>query len=97
MNGSVVTAIVLMALATAATRLAGLLVPARWTEAGRLGAAFRALPVVVLTAVVAPTILVTGWHETAAAAVTVLAALRLPLVATVVIGVATVVLLRAFV
>jgi uncharacterized membrane protein len=84
-----------MAVATAATRLAGLVVPARWTEAGRLGAAFRALPVAVLSAIIAPTVIATGWIETAAAVVTILAALRLPLVATVIIGVVAAAGLRA--
>lgn len=95
MNGTVLTAIAAMALATAATRLAGLVVPARWTEQGRLGAAFRALPVAVLSAIVAPTVLATGWIETAAAAVTLIAALRLPLVATVLVGVVAAAGLRA--
>lgn len=95
MNGTVLTAIAAMALATAATRLAGLVVPARWTERGRLGAAFRALPVAVLSAIVAPTVLATGWIETAAAAVTLIAALRLPLVATVLVGVVAAAGLRA--
>lgn len=96
MNGAVLATIAAMAAATAATRLAGLIVPARWTEAGRLGAAFRALPVAVLSAIVAPTALATGWLESVATLVTLAAALRLPLAGTVVVGVATAALLRAF-
>ena len=49
----------------------------------------------MLVAVVAPTALATGWAETAAAAITMLAALRLPLLATIAVGVASVVALRA--
>lgn len=95
MNATVLATVAAMAVATAATRLAGLVVPARWTEAGRLGAAFRALPVAVLSAIIAPTVIATGWIETAAAVVTILAALRLPLVATVIIGVVAAAGLRA--
>jgi uncharacterized membrane protein len=90
--------VAVMAAVTVATRLAGLLVPARWTERGRIGAAFRALPMAVLSAVVAPAVLATGWRETAAAVAAALsAALGLPLVATVVVGVASVVALRALI
>ena len=95
MTGTVLAAVAAMAVATAATRLAGLIVPARWTEQGRLGAAFRALPVAVLSAIIAPTVLATGWIETAAALATVVAALRLPLVATVLVGVVAAAGLRA--
>ncbi len=49
----------------------------------------------MLTAVIAPA-LVTGPAEAIAGIVTVVAAFRLPLIATVAIGVATVSLLRAF-
>jgi uncharacterized membrane protein len=38
--------------------------------------------------------LATGWRETAATAVTIVAATRLPLLATIAVGVAVVVLLR---
>jgi uncharacterized membrane protein len=94
-NATVLATVAAMAAATAATRLAGLVVPARWTEEGRLGAAFRALPVAVLSAIIAPTVIATGWIETAAAVVTILTALRLPLVATVIIGVVAAAGLRA--
>jgi uncharacterized membrane protein len=95
MNATVLATVAAMAAATAATRLAGLVVPVRWTEEGRLGAAFRALPVAVLSAIIAPTVIATGWIETAAAVVTILAALRLPLVVTVIIGVVAAAGLRA--
>jgi uncharacterized membrane protein len=50
--------------------------------------------VAVLTAVIAPTLLTTGVAESLAGIVTVLAAVRLPLLGTVAVGVTTVVLLR---
>jgi uncharacterized membrane protein len=49
----------------------------------------------VLTAVIAPTALATGWPETLAAAITALAATRLPLLATIAVGVGAVAGLRA--
>jgi uncharacterized membrane protein len=62
---------------------------------GRARAGFDAIPPAVLVAVIAPTALATGWPETAAAAVTILAATRLPLLATIAAGVLAVVALRA--
>jgi uncharacterized membrane protein len=61
---------------------------------GRAAAAMEAMPVAVLTALVVPTVLATGPAETLAAAVTVLAAWRLPLIVAVFLGTAAVVLLR---
>ena len=84
-----------MAVITYATRIGGLFLAQRLTLSGRAQAAFDAIPPAVLVAVIAPTALATGWPETAAAAVTVIAALRLPLIVTIVIGVASVVLLRS--
>jgi uncharacterized membrane protein len=83
-----------MALLTYATRVGGLaLGGARLT--GRMRAAFEAIPAAVLTAVIAPSALATGWRETLAAAIVCLAATRLPLLAVVAIGVAVIVALRA--
>ena len=87
-------AILAMAVVTYVTRIAGLLVADRLVLTGRAKAAFDAIPPAVLVAVIAPTALATGWAETAAAAVTALAATRLPLLGTIVVGVAAVVLLR---
>ena len=84
-----------MAAVTYFTRIAGLLFGDRLALTGRAKAAFEAIPPAVLIAVIAPTALATGWPETAAAAVTMLAALRLPLLATIAVGVAAVVALRA--
>ena len=88
-------AILAMALVTYATRVAGLLVAERLALSGRAKAAFDAIPPAVLVAVIAPSALATGWPETLAAALTTLAALRLPLLATVAVGVGAVVALRA--
>lgn len=87
-------AILAMAAVTYFTRLAGLLVADRLALTGRAKAAFDAIPPAVLVAVIAPTALTTGWAEAAAAAITVVAAFRLPLLATVAVGVVSVVLLR---
>lgn len=87
-------AILLMALVTYATRAAGIFVADRLVLKGRAKQAFDAIPPAVLMAVIAPTALTSGWRETAAAAITMLAATRLPLLATVAVGVAAIVLLR---
>jgi uncharacterized membrane protein len=89
-----VLAIVLMGLATYLTRIAGLFIAGRFRLAGRTKAAFDAIPVSVLTAVIAPTLLTTGVAESLAGVVTILAAFRLPLLGTVAVGVVAVVILR---
>jgi uncharacterized membrane protein len=87
-------AIIAMAVATYAARLCGLWVAEYIPAGGRMRAALDALPAAVLTAVVAPMALATGPAETAAAVITVLAAMRLPLLATVAVGVVAVGVLR---
>ncbi len=87
-------AIVAMAVATYGVRLAGLLIAEHIPQTGRVRAALEALPAAVLTSVVAPMALATGPAETLAAAITVLAAFRLPILAVVAVGVVSVVLLR---
>lgn len=87
-------AILAMALVTYATRVAGFALARRLDLSARGRAAFDAIPAAVLTAVIAPTAVATGPAETAAAAVTALAALRLPLLATVAVGAASVVAFR---
>lgn len=96
MNPDVLFAIVAMAVATVATRLAGLFVPEGFARHGRLKAAFEAMPVAVLGAIIAPTVLATGWPETAAAVLVVLAAWRLPLIAAILTGVLAAAVFRAF-
>lgn len=88
-------AILGMALATYATRLAGLALAGRLQLSPRAQAAFDAIPPAVLVAVIAPSALATGWPETAAALLAALAATRLPLLGVVAVGVAAVVTLRA--
>lgn len=87
-------AILAMAVVTYGTRIAGLFVAERLSLTGRAKAAFDAIPPAVLVAVIAPTALTTGPAETIAAAITAVAALRLPLLGTVAVGVVAVVLLR---
>jgi uncharacterized membrane protein len=84
-----------MAAITYGTRITGLLFADRLALSGRAKAAFDAIPPAVLTAVIAPAALATGWRETLAAAVAALAATRLPLLGTIAVGVGTVVALRA--
>ena len=92
------SAIIGMALATYATRIAGLFLMRYVNVKGRTKAAFDALPPAILMAVIAPTILATGVAETLAAAVTATSAfLRLPMIVTILIGMASVVLLRLFI
>ena len=91
-----VLAILAMAVVTYVTRVAGLFVADRLVLTGRAKAAFDAIPPAVLVAVIAPTALTTGWAEAIAAAITAIAAFRLPLLATVAVGVVSVVVLRNF-
>lgn len=95
MNLDILTAILAMAAATLATRFAGLIVPAGFARRGRLKAAFQAMPIAVLAAIIAPAVLATGWPETIAAALTVAVAWHMPLIAAVVTGVVASAVLRA--
>ena len=83
-----------MALVTLAMRLGGYVLVRYITLKGRAAVAMEAMPVAVLTALIVPTALATGPSETIAAAVTALAAWRLPLIVAVAIGTVCVVLLR---
>ena len=87
-------AILGMAAVTYACRLTGLLIADRMAFTGRAKAAVDAIPPAVLTAVIAPTLLATGWPETAAGLVTIVAATRLSLIGTIGVGVAAIVVLR---
>lgn len=89
-------AIVGMGLATYATRVSGFYLLRGLNVSGRFKAALDALPPAVLMAVIAPVILTTGIAETIAAALTAIAAyFRLPLAVTIIIGIVSVVALRA--
>ncbi len=87
-------AILAMAVVTYLTRIAGLFVADRLVLTGRAKAAFDAIPPAVLVSVIAPTALTTGWAEAIAAAITAVVAFRLPLLATIAVGVVSVVILR---
>jgi uncharacterized membrane protein len=90
-------AIIAMAVATYFTRVGGLWLLQLANVKGRARSAMDALPPAVLMAVIAPTVLATGVAETIAAGITLLAAFRLPLLPAVVIGVFSVVALRALI
>jgi len=90
-------AIAAMAVVTYFTRIAGLFVADRLVLTGRAKAAFDAIPPAVLVSVIAPTALTTGWAEAIAAAITAVVAFRLPLLATIAVGVVSVVVLRSLI
>lgn len=96
MSIDIVTAatIVAMAVVTYLTRIAGLALKGRLNVSPRAQAALDAIPPAVLIAVIAPSLLATGWRETAASIVTIAAATRLPLLGTVAVGVTAIVVLR---
>ena len=87
-------AIVAMAVVTYATRIGGLWLLRFVKVTPRVQASLDALPVAVLTAVIAPSLVKGGTPDLIAAALTLLAATRLPLLAVVGIGVGSAVLLR---
>lgn len=93
-DANTLLAIIGMGLATYVTRIAGLWLLQLANVTGRARSAMDALPPAVLMAVIAPTVLATGLAETLAAAVTIIAAFRLPLLVAVATGVASVVVLR---
>ena len=89
-------AILAMAAATVLTRLSGLALVRYVSLEGVSRTAIESIPPAVLMAVVAPTALATGFAETIACAVTAFAALRLPMLVSVALGVVCVAVLRAF-
>lgn len=90
----VLAAIAVMAVATYATRIFGGWLVRRATISGRLAGALEAVPGAVLIAIIAPKVFATGPAESLAAVITVLLALRLPLIAAVAGGCLAVVALR---
>jgi uncharacterized membrane protein len=88
-------AILAMAAATVLTRVSGLVLIRHVEMNDQTRAAIEAIPPAVLMAVIAPTAFATGWAETAACGITALAARRLPMLASVALGIASVALLRA--
>jgi len=88
-------AILAMAVATYLTRIAGPVLTALVPLGGRAKIALEAVPAAVLMAGIAPMGFMTGPAETVAAALTAIAAARLPMIATVAVGMVAVVGLRA--
>jgi uncharacterized membrane protein len=87
-------AIIGMGLATYLTRVGGLFLIRFVAVRGRFKAALDALPPAILMAVIAPTI-TSGWAEAGAAAITAGAAVaRLPLVVVLLVGIASILVLR---
>ena len=96
MSSSALLAILGMGIATYLTRLSGFYLLRGLNVSGRMKAALDALPPAVLMAVIAPVILTTGPAESIAAAITAVAGFfRLPLTVTIIIGIVSVVVLRA--
>jgi len=87
-------AIFAMAVATYVTRIAGVVMLRFVTLTPRVKAALDALPVAVLTAVITPTVFMTGPAETIAGVLTGLAAFRLPLIGVLAVGAASIVAIR---
>lgn len=88
-------AILGMGLATYATRLAGYWFLQGRIIKGRLLVALEAVPPAILTAVIAPTVFMEGPASMLAGAATLISALlRMPLLVTIALGVASVALLR---
>ena len=94
MSADGLLAILVMAVATYATRIGGMLLGGHLPKTGRVRQALDALPAAVLTAVIAPAV-ITGSAEMIAAALTLLAALRLPMIVAVLVGMGSVAILRA--
>ena len=87
-------AILAMAAATILTRISGVFLIRFLSIGDEMREALDAIPPAVLMAVIAPTALATGWAETIACATTAIAALKLPLLPSVAVGVVTVVAMR---
>jgi uncharacterized membrane protein len=84
-----------MATATYLTRIGGYLLMRDRTLGPRATAALDAVPAAILTAVIAPSVLAAGPAEAVAGLITAVVAFRLPLLATIAVGVGSVVILRA--
>lgn len=95
MTGATLVAILAMAVATYATRISGFLVGHWLPAAGPVRRGFDALPIAVLTALIAPVIL-SGRAEMVGALVAAALALRAPMLVALVGGIVTVALVRGF-
>jgi uncharacterized membrane protein len=98
MSAHLPTVLLILALAvgTYLTRIGGHLVLSRFQRLNpRAEAALDAVPAAVITALVAPAVLAAGIGDAIAAAVTIVLALRLPMIPTLIIAAVTVSVLRA--
>jgi uncharacterized membrane protein len=95
MDYSSLLAILGMATVTYLTRIGGYLLMRDRTLGPRATAALDAVPAAILTAVIAPSVLAAGPAEAVAGLITAVAAFRLPLLATIAVGVGSLVILRA--
>jgi uncharacterized membrane protein len=86
-----------MMAATYGARIGGYWFVRRYPVGPRLTAGLEAVPLAVLTAIIAPMVLATSPANSLAALATILLAWRLPVLAAVLGGVLTVVLLRALI
>jgi uncharacterized membrane protein len=84
-----------MGVVTYITRIGGDLLMRNRTLGPRMTAALNAVPPAVLMAVIAPSVLSAGLAEAIAGVITLIAAFRLPLLATMMVGVGAVVLARS--
>jgi uncharacterized membrane protein len=87
--------ILCMGAVTYVTRIGGDLLMRNRTLGPRMTATLNAVPPAVLMAVIAPSVLSAGPAEAIAGVVTLIAAFRLPLLLTIVAGVASVVIARS--
>lgn len=94
METSTLLTILGMGLVTYLTRIGGDILMRNRELGPRMTAAMNAVPPAILTAVIAPSVLAAGPAEAMAGLMTVLAAFRLPLMGTILVGVASIVLLR---
>jgi uncharacterized membrane protein len=86
-----------MGFVTYLTRIGGDLLMRNRELGPRMTAAMNAVPPAVLTAVIAPSVLGAGPAEAIAGLATAFAAFRLPLMGAILVGVASIVMLRALV
>jgi uncharacterized membrane protein len=82
---------------TYGTRVGGYWFVSHFALGPRLKAGLEAVPLAVLTAIIAPTVLAAGPAESLAGVVTLILAWRLPVLAAMLGGVAAIVLLRALI
>lgn len=87
--------ILALGLATYGTRVGGYLVLSRFEKLNpRVAAALDAVPIAVITALVTPAVLARSYADVIAALITIVAALKLPILPTLVTGAAAVSVLR---